>query len=253
MAMRKKKDILDKAVNALKNERLPHGPPKELTDAVATKLSQAGGQPGAASGRERTKTISLTKVAAAATLLVVAGYAIVAGYAVGRLTAPRPPDMEQLHAALETSLKSSIEPAVRQNLLEELKKYWQIALAGSYVQLKDELGQQFRSEMNEFGTQVLAASGAVTNQRLTELIEAINTAQTHERRWIAEAIDQIERSRLLETTELRNDLATFAVRAEDEFRRTREDMTRFLVYTRPDSLAPDQSQYPQNSKERSKK
>jgi len=111
--MKENENILEKAVKALKNEQVPPGPPRELADATIAKLTQTSGQSNTVTtGRrirfiERLKTTnSFTKVAAAAVLLIIAGYAA------GRLSAPRPPDAEQLQAALE--------PAIRQNLLNEM-------------------------------------------------------------------------------------------------------------------------------------
>lgn len=171
----------------------------------------------------------ITKLAAAAVLLIFAGYAF------GRLSAPRAVDVD----ALETSLKSSLEPAIRRNLLEEANRHWQLALAGSYVRLKDELNQQLRSDMNKFAVQILAASGAVTNQRLVELIDAINAAQKQERRWFAAGLEQIELNRLQDSAQLRNDFATFAVLTEDQLRRTKQDMAQLLFYPQPENPVPD--------------
>jgi hypothetical protein len=232
--MKKSKNIFEKAVKALKNELIPPGPPSELADATAAKLTEASGQPNTVTtGRrirfiERLKaTNSFTKVAAAAVLLIIAGYAT------GRLSAPPPPDVEQLQAALE--------PAIRQNLLDEMKQYWQLALVSSYVQLKDDLTQQYRSDLNQFAAYTLAASGAATNQLLEELIESINTAQTQDRQWVAAAFEQIELNRLRDNAQLSNAFATFAVRTEDELLRTKQDMAQLLSYTQPDSSVPNES------------
>jgi len=238
--MKKKEDIVDKAVAALENEAVPGGPPAEAVDAVVAKLAEAGGEREPGTIKETIKTFGFAKVAAAVALLVVAGYGV------GRLTAARAPDMEQLQQALEPSLRSSLEPAIRQRLLEELNMRWGLALAGSYVRLKDELGEQFHREMNEFGVQILAASGEVTDRRLTELIEAINAAQVLERRQLAEVLGQMELERM-------SDLATFAVRTEDELRRTKQDVARWIAYTRPERSVPDESNNLKPSKERSEK
>ncbi len=228
--MKKSENIFEKAVKALKNELIPPGPPSELADATAAKLTEASGQPNTVTtGRrirfiERLKATNIfTKVAAAAVLLIIAGYAT------GRLSAPRGPDAEQLQAVLE--------PAIRQNLLDE----WQLALASSYVQLKDDLTQQYRSDLNQFVAYTLAASGVATNRLLEELIESINTAQTQDRQWVAAAFEQIELNRLRDNAQLSNAFATFAVRTEDELLRTKQDMAQLLSYTQPDSSVPNES------------
>ncbi len=232
--MEENENILEKAVKALKNELIPPGPPSELADATVAKLTEASGQPDTVTtGRqirfiERLKaTNSFTKVAAAAVLLIIAGYAA------GRLSAPRGPDAEQLQAALE--------PAIRRNLLDEMKQYWQLALTSSYAQLKNELSQQYRSDLNQFAAYTLVASGAATSQLLEELIESINTAQTQDRQWVAAAFEQIELNRLRDNAQLTNAFATFAVRTEDELLRTKQDMAQLLSYTQPDSSVPNES------------
>jgi len=232
--MKENENIVEKAVKALKNEQTPSGPSQELADATVAKLTEASGQPNTVTTGRRIRFIEwikatnrFTKVAAAAVLLIIAGYAT------GRLSAPRPPDAEQLQAALE--------PAIRQNLLNEMKQYWQLALASSYAQLKNELSQQYRSDLNQFAAYTLAASGAATNQLLEELIESINTAQTQDRQWVAAAFEQIELNRLRDNAQLSNAFATFAVRTEDELLRTKQDMAQLLSYTQPDSLVPNES------------
>jgi hypothetical protein len=232
--MEENENILKKAVKALKNELIPPGPPSELADATVAKLTEASGQPNTVTtGRpirfiERLKAInSFTKVAAAAVLLIIAGYAT------GRLSAPPPPDVEQLQAALE--------PAIRQNLLDEMKQFLQLGLANCYVLLKDDLTQQYRSDLNQFAAYTLAASGVATNQLLEELIESINTAQTQDRQWVAAAFEQIELNRLRDNAQLSNAFATFAVRTEDELLRTKQDMAQLLSYTQPDSSVPNES------------
>ncbi len=185
MKERESENILEKAVKALNDEQVPPGPSRELAQATLAKLTKASGQTNTFSSGRRIRLIErlkapngFTKVAAAAVLLIMAGYAT------GRLLSPKPPDIEQLQAALE--------PAIRQNILGEMKQYWQLGLTASYAQLKDDLSQQYRRDLNQFAAYTLAASGAATNQLLEELIESINTAQTQDRQWVAAALGEIE-------------------------------------------------------------
>ena len=150
---------------------------------------------------------------------VAAVLLIVVGYAVGRLSALPSVDVEQLHYSLETSLKSSLEPVIRRGVLEEVDR-----------------------ELNEFAAQTLAASTTVTNQLLTELIQAIGAAQTQERRGIAAALERMELNRLRDNAQLRNDLVSFAVQTEDELLRTRQDVVQWIAYSRPYNFVPDESE-----------
>ena len=235
MKERESENILEKAVQALDGQQVPPGPPEELANSTFAKLTEISRQTNTVSGGRRIRLIdrikipnSFTKVAAAAVLLIMAGYAT------GRLLSPKPPDIEQLQVALE--------PAIRQNILDEMKQYWQLGLTASYAQLKDDLSQQYRRDLNQFAAYTLAASGAATNQLLEELIESINTAQTNNRQWVAAAIGEIELNRLQDNAQLSNAFATFAVRTEDEL----QNMAQILSYTQPDSLIPNRITDPNN-------
>jgi len=174
---------------------------------------------------------------------------IFAGYAVGRVTVAAPPDVEQLQLSLATSL----EPAIRQNVIRELNRDWRLALAGSYLRLKDELSDQFHRELNAYAVHTFAASNAVTNELLTELIDAINTAQAQDRRWVAAAIEQIEWNRLWDKSQFINDLETLAAETDNELLRTRQDLAQLLVYTQPGDLVPYEFENLNNLNERSEK
>jgi hypothetical protein len=225
--------ILENAIEALKNEQIPPGPPQELVKSTLAKLTETEEQADTAKPRNRIlifndlKAVkSLTKIAAAAVLLIAAGYAA------GRLSAPRAPDMEQIRAALE--------PSIRQKLLDETKQYMQVGLANAYVRIKDELSQQYRQELNRVALQSVAASNAVTNELLTQLVESFNEAQDQDRQRIATALGQIESRRRQDRTDLSNALATLAVQTEDELMRTKQDMAQFLSNTQSDQPKPDE-------------
>ncbi len=147
----------------------------------------------------------ITKFAAAAVLLIAVGYAT------GRLSAPEPLDVEELKAALETSLKASLEPAIRQDLIAQLNKQWQSVFAVNSAQLKEELHQQVRRDLTEFAAQTLAAFGTLTNQRLMELIRLIEAARIRERQQVAAALEQIEQEKI----QLRNGLLAVAAQTNE--------------------------------------
>lgn len=216
-----------------------------MTNATISKLAEASGKTDKVTFgnriliRERLRAArSFTKVAAAAVLLIAAGYST------GRLSAPRPPDVEQLQAALE--------PAIRQNLLDEMKHYVQLGLANGYVRIQNELRQQHRQDLDRLALQTFTASNAVTNELLTELIESINTAQIQDRQWVTAALEQIESNRLNDRTELGNALMSFAYQTEDELQRTKQDLAQVLSYTRPGSSNLYEFNNQNNSIERTK-
>jgi hypothetical protein len=239
-------NTLEKAVEALKNEQIPAGPPQEVTNSTIAKLTEAAGQADTVKFENRFRIIerlkatkSLIKIAAAAVLLISAGYAT------GRLSGPRPPDMEQIRAALE--------PKIRQNLLAETKQYLQLALANAYVRIQDELSQQYREDLRRAVLQSVAASNAVTNELLTELIESINEAQNQDRQWVVAALDEIESNRLHDRNQFGNALATLALQTEDELMRTKQDVAQVLSYTQSGLSIPDEIRNSDNSNERTEK
>lgn len=137
---------------------------------------------------------SITKLAAAAVVLFCVGYVT------GRLSAPEPIDVEQIQANLEASLKSSIEPAIRRDLIKQMDRRWESVFASSCVKLKEELHQQVRRDLTEFAGQTLAASRTLTDRRLVELIQLIEAARIQDRRRVAEALELIELNRLQDKT-----------------------------------------------------
>jgi len=147
----------------------------------------------------------ITKLVAAAVILITVGYAV------GRLSAPEPLGVEELQAALESSLKASLEPAIRQDLSAQLNEQWQSAFAVNSAQIKEELQQQVRRDLTEFAAQTLAASGTLTNQRLMELIQLIEAARRREREQVAAALQQIEQEKI----QLRNGLLAVAAQTNE--------------------------------------
>jgi len=159
---------------------------------------------------------SIVKLAAAAVLLIGVGYAA------GRLLAPQPLDVEQLRATLEASLKSSLEQAIRQELLGQMNRRWESALAARCAALKDELNQQVQRDLAEYAAQILDASSSLTNQRLMELAQLIEVARMRERQQVAAALERIEFNRLQDKTRLGSGLVTLAAQT-NELLSTKQD------------------------------
>ncbi len=223
MEERESEKILDEAIKALNNEQIPPGPPEELAHATLAKLTEDSGQTNNVSGSRKIRLIEIlrvpshfTKVAAAAVFLIMAGYAT------GRLLSPKPLDVEQIRAALE--------PEIRKNVLGQVDQYLQSSLTASFTQFRE----QYQRDMSQFATYTIAASGATTNQRLEQLIEAINQAQTKDRQWFAAALSEIELNQLEGDAQLSNALTTFAARTE-------QNMAQLMSLNRPDSQLLDES------------
>jgi hypothetical protein len=128
---------------------------------------------------------SLLKLAAAAILLICSGYIA------GRLSAPEPLDVEALQANLESSLKSSLETTIRQELLGEMEDRLQVALAGDRETLKQELHLQVGRDMQGFAEQTLTTVDNLMDQRFMEFARMVEEARIRERQRVAAAFDYI--------------------------------------------------------------
>jgi len=143
-------------------------------------------------------------------LTAAAVFLIAVGYITGRLSTPRQRDLEQLRPALEASLISSLEPAIRRDVLEHVDRRTDSVFAAKCDQLKDELHLQVRRDLTEFASQTLAATSTVTNRRLVELIQLIEAARMRDRQRIADALEQIELRRLEDRAQLGSGLGLLA-------------------------------------------
>ena len=226
--MEENKDILERTAEILKNERIPPGPSQELVDQTMTRLTEASGHSETIQIenririRDRLKALkNLKKVAAAAILLILAGYSV------GRLSAPRPPDAEQLQAILV--------PAIRQELLDEINQY----LQSSYASLADDLDRKYQQDLNRVGMQILAASNTATNERLVQFIESFSEYQTQERQWFTTMLERIESNRLQDSAVLSDALVAVAQQTKEEMERTKQDVVQLLSYSQPTDSAPD--------------
>jgi len=255
--METNKDLLAKAIEQLKRAGLSQPVPKELLDETIRRLAECRPESGDAAMRDRLQTgsgkasqrgpfgLSLRWVAAAAAL-------ILAGYTAGRLSAPAPMDLEELRAALTPSIAASMEPLLRAKLSDDMKQQYQVALASTYVRLKEELTQERRDDLNRFAMQTLAASNATTNALLANLIQAIDTAQAQDRRSVALAISRMEAKRLQDTTQLAAGIETLAFRTEDELSRTKKVLSRLLLEEVPPEVESPQELPKDTPNERSK-
>ncbi len=210
--MKKREDKLSEAVARLKQEGLSQELPKEVVEETLRRIADCGlgiadSGTGIRSIRHPGSALrNLFKLAGAAAVLVLLGYTA------GRLTTPKPMDLDQLRDALTPSVAAALEPALRAKLADEMRRDYQLALAGTYVRVKEELTEQYRNDLNRFALQTLAASNAVTNELLTQLVQNIDTAQTQDLRRITRALYEIEMNRVQDKTQLASGLQTLAYR-----------------------------------------
>jgi len=125
----------------------------------------------------------LFKLAAAAVLMIGAGFIG------GRFSAPRPANMQEFQTALESSIKSSLEPAIRRQLNDEFENRLQSALSAERDTLRQELAQQVHRDMETYAEQTLTTVSNVMDQRLMQFARLIEAARIKERQRVAAAFD----------------------------------------------------------------
>ncbi len=231
------KDTLAKALSELKGRADGATPPKEVVQETLAELERAelagtrtAGEGGFDAGGDRLRLW----VWPAAKLALAAAILITTGYAFGRASAPKQVDIEQLRTALATSL----EPAIRKSVLDEVARDRQQALMAAYVQIKNDLTEQYRADLNRFAVQTFTASNAVTNRLLEELVQSVKFSRLQDRQWVADVLAQVETQRVQDSTQLGSAIVGLAATTDTKLQRTKEDLVKLLVYREPDGLAP---------------
>jgi len=161
-------DTLAKAIAELKEQGRSTMPPQDVVNETLKCMAEAESGMWPVQGPQRTRSLwSAARWAVAAAVLLTAGYVI------GRVTGHTEPDIDQLRAALLPDLTAALEPQIRQSILDETTRTTQRAMVAGYVRMKDELTEQYRTDLNRFAVQTFTASNTVTNELLEQLVEAV--------------------------------------------------------------------------------
>lgn len=113
-------------------------------------------------------------------IAVAAVLVLGAGVLIGRMTAPRPVDAEQLRAELEASI------------LAGLDRRLEATLASNDTKLRIEVAEQISRDLGLFASKFTANSEQLMDRRFAELIEVIEAARLTDRRQVARALEQIK-------------------------------------------------------------
>jgi len=227
------KDLLGEAIARLKQEGLSQEVPPAVPAETIRRLTEASAGIGRFERPARGAGVRRFLLGRTTIRLALATAASIAlGFALGRFCGPASVNLDELRQALAPSLAASIEPALRARLIEDMRQRYQVALAATYVKVREELTAQYRDDLNRMAVQMLAASNAATNQLLAELVQNIDTTQTQDLRRITRALYQIELNRIQDRTQLAAGLQTLASRTEDEMRQ----LVHFVADVRPEDL-----------------
>ncbi len=222
-------DALARAIVNMKEQGCAAAPPQDVVNETLRRVVEADRQmPPIQEPRTRLRLWSVTRWAVAAAVLLASGYAT------GRITAHTQPDIEQLQEALRPALAASLEPEIRQSVLEEARRDTQRAMVAGYVRMKDELTAQYRADLDRFAVQTFTASNAVTNQLLEQLVEAVQRTHQQDRQWVAAALAELEAKRREDTAELGSAFVDFATQTNDKI----EEFVHLLANTQTDASKP---------------
>jgi anti-sigma factor RsiW len=132
------------------------------------------------------------------------------GVGIGRWTVPRSVDVEGLRAELEASIAASVAPAVQESILSQVDQRLLAALATNTANLRTDLGDQLRGDLQLFAAQFTSGSERMIEKRFTELVQLIEEARLKDRQRVAKALEQIEQNRLHDKTQIGMGLQSLA-------------------------------------------
>jgi len=142
---------------------------------------------------------ALPRVGRLARIAVAAVLVLGVGITIGRLTAPRPVDVEQLRADME------------RDTLTIVAERLQMTLDARNAELKAEIGAQLRRDLGAFATQFVSGSEAMVDRRLGELVQLIEAARLKDRQRVARAFEHVELNRRRDKTQIGLGLQSLAV------------------------------------------
>ena len=98
------------------------------------------------------------------------------------------------------------------------------ALAARETRLREEIRQGLQKELARVSLETVAASRAVTDQRLAEMARTLDEQRRQEYRVLIHMMDRLDRQRRRDATAMRGDLAILARETGDELMRTKNNI-----------------------------
>jgi anti-sigma factor RsiW len=116
-----------------------------------------------------------------------------AGIGIGRWTAPRV-DVKQLRADLQASVINSIRPTVQEAVLAHVDRRVAAGWATKEADLRAELGDQLRGDLQLFATQFTAGVDREMKKRFAGLVQSIEEVRVIDHQRVKEAFEQIDKN-----------------------------------------------------------
>lgn len=133
---------------------------------------------------------------------VAAALVLGAGVILGRWTAPRSIDVEQLRADLQASITASLTSDLQKAVLAQADQRLHAGLATTEANLRADLGDQLRGDLQLFATQFTAGSERRMDKKFTELVQLIEQARLKDRQYVARALDRIEQNQVRDKAQI---------------------------------------------------
>ena len=124
--------------------------------------------------------------AAVAAVLVLA-----AGIVIGRLSSPKPIEVEQLRVDLQASIIASLQPAIRESVLSDVDGRLEAALAARDERIATELVELLRQDLRVIAAELTTGSERLVDERFADVVQLIEAARQTDRRQVAKALEQI--------------------------------------------------------------
>jgi anti-sigma factor RsiW len=140
-------------------------------------------------------------------MAVAAVLVLGAGVGIGRWTAPRSVDVEQLRTDLQASIAASIAPAVQESILSQVDQRLQAGLSKNETKLRAELAGQVRDDLRRLTVQSTSDAEALVEKRFAELVQLVEEARLKDRQQVVKALEQMELNRYRDRTQIRTGLA----------------------------------------------
>jgi hypothetical protein len=148
---------------------------------------------------------------------IAASILVVMGFLAGQAFRPSV-DFEQLQQQWATSIQPQLEKQITASVVQSLRP----GIFEEYTKLQTALSEQISDELKTYAEQTVMRNDLQTYRLLTELIEAIETAQVKNQQWALTAMAELENQRLQDQEAFQNQVAVLAAYTGSELFRTQQ-------------------------------
>ncbi len=230
------KEKLEKAIEELKNLRIPAGASENLIAQTIGKIKEQE----RAGQAKIIKIRFLIKYAAAAAVILCAFWA-------GRASNRSALNNEQI-LLIENNLFKKMEPLVTTVVKNNITGQVQNLMAENSQSLLARVDEKYSRQLDDYAAVLLALSNKNTNTLIGDLVNVINEAQKREREMISETLGKIELARDKREEDLNNNFIRFAADTENEIEMTRQQLQTLIENKTKQENEPLQMKGEQNGK-----